>query len=99
MYNGSMRFTLALVSFVMLTFVALAQPPAQNTQNPIPPTLRQAATLLGDYGNTKRYAAENVATKPVAAGEQRVVLMGDSITDNMHNAQKFGPFFFRASLI
>jgi len=55
--------------------------------------LRQAANLINDYGNTKRYATENAGVKPPAAGEQRVVLMGDSITDNMHNTQRFGPFF------
>ena len=59
----------------------------------IPPQLRQAASLINDYGNTKRYATENAGVKPPAAGEQRVVLMGDSITDNMHNTQRFGPFF------
>ncbi len=77
-----------------MPLAALAQLPAQQpTPNPIPPSLRQAATLLGDYGNTKRFAAENAAAKPPAAGEQRVVFMGDSITDNMHNTQRFGPFF------
>jgi lysophospholipase L1-like esterase len=59
----------------------------------MPPPLRQIAALIDDYGNTKRYAGENAGVKPPAAGEQRVVLMGDSITDNMHNTQKFGPFF------
>ena len=77
-----------------MPLAALAQQPAQQpVPNPIPPSLRQAATLLGDYGNTKRFAAENAAMKPPAAGEQRVVFMGDSITDNMHNTQRFGPFF------
>ena len=60
---------------------------------PTPPQLRQAAALIADYGNARRYAAENATVKPAAAGEQRVVLMGDSITDNMHSVQKFGPFF------
>jgi lysophospholipase L1-like esterase len=80
------RFSFAL----LLPLASLAQAPSQNA---IPPQLRQAATLIADYGNTKRYAAENATVKPPAAGEQRVVFMGDSITDNMHNAQKFGAFF------
>jgi lysophospholipase L1-like esterase len=78
-----MRFTLAL----LLPLSALAQPSA------IPPQLRQAASLINDFGNTKRYAAENATVKPPAPGEDRVVLMGDSITDNLHNTQRFGPFF------
>ncbi|MDP9170756.1 MAG: SGNH/GDSL hydrolase family protein [Acidobacteriota bacterium] len=81
-----MRFSLAL----FLPLAALAQPPAPSV---IPPQLRQAASLISDFGNTHRYAAENAAVKPPAADEQRVVLMGDSITDNLHNTQRFGPFF------
>jgi len=81
-----MRFPLAL--FVPLA--ALAQGPAPSV---VPPQLRQAASLINDFGATRRYAAENAAVKPPVAGEQRVVFMGDSITDNMHNAQRFGPFF------
>lgn len=81
-----MRFPIAL----LLPFAALAQP---QTPGVIPPQLRQAASLISDFGNTRRYAAENAAVKPPAAGEQRVVLMGDSITDNLHNTQRFGPFF------
>jgi lysophospholipase L1-like esterase len=81
-----MRFPLAL----LLPLAALAQPPAPP---PLPPQLRQAATLINDFGNTRRFAAENAATKPPAPGEQRVVFMGDSITDNLHNTQRFGPFF------
>src|ERR1700722_11470447 len=87
-----MRFLTAL----LLPLAALAQTPAPNpaqAPNPIPPPLRQAATLISDFGNTKRYAPQNATVKPPAAGEQRVVFMGDSITDNMHNTQKFGPFF------
>ena len=49
--------------------------------------------MINDFGNLRRYAAENAAVKPPAAGEQRVVLMGDSITDNLHNTARFGPFF------
>ena len=81
-----MRFPLAL----LLPLATLAQPPAPP---PIPPQLRQAATLINDFGNTRRFAAENAATQPPSPGEQRVVFMGDSITDNLHNTQRFGPFF------
>jgi lysophospholipase L1-like esterase len=81
-----MRFPLAL----LVPIAALAQPPAQNV---IPPQLRQAASLINDFGNTHRYAAENAEVKPTAPNEQRVVFMGDSITDNMHNTSRFGPFF------
>ena len=86
MYNIGMRFPLAL----LIPFAALAQTPAPSS---IPPQLRQAATLINDYANTRRFAGENATVKPLSPGEQRVVFMGDSITDNMHNTQRFGPFF------
>ena len=38
-------------------------------------------TLANDYGNLNRYAAANAALPAPTAGEQRVVLFGDSITD------------------
>jgi lysophospholipase L1-like esterase len=88
-YNGGMRFSLAF----LLPLAALAQPGQSPAPSVVPPQLRQAASLINDFGNTRRYAAENAAVKPPAAGEQRVVLMGDSITDNLHNTQRFGPFF------
>jgi lysophospholipase L1-like esterase len=81
-----MRFTFAL----LLPLAAFAQPQAPSA---VPPQLRQAASLINDFGNTRRYAAENASVQPPAPGEQRVVFMGDSITDNMHNARRFGPFF------
>lgn len=81
-----MRFSLVL----LIPFAALAQPQAPNA---VPPPLRQVATLIVDYANARRYAGENAAVKPPAADEQRVVFMGDSITDNMHSEQRFGPFF------
>ena len=81
-----MRLLLALAA----PLTVFAQAPA--TPNVIPPPLRAVATLVNDYGNTHRYAAENAAVKPLAPGERRVVFMGDSITDNLHNA-RFGGFF------
>ncbi|MCU1327165.1 MAG: lipolytic enzyme [Bryobacterales bacterium] len=84
-----MRPLLALV----LPLAALCQPPQIQGPSVMPPQLRQAASLINDFGNTRRYAAENASVKPPAADEQRVVLMGDSITDNLHNTQRFGPFF------
>jgi lysophospholipase L1-like esterase len=84
-----MRFSLVL----LMPLAALAQTPAPNEPVVIPPPLRQVVTLVNDYGNLHRYTAENAAVQPPAPGEQRVVFMGDSITDNMHNTKRFGPFF------
>lgn len=84
------RILPSLAATVLIPLSAMAQGQAPSV---VPPQLRQAASLINDFGNTHRYASENAMVKPPAAGEQRVVLMGDSITDNLHNAQRFGPFF------
>ncbi len=80
-----------ILPILLAPLAALAQtpPPAQTV---IPPPLRQVAGLINDFGNTRRYAVENATVKPPAASERRVVFMGDSITDNLHNA-RFGGFF------
>ena len=43
--------------------------------------LVQANLLINDYGNLRRYAADNAKIAAPAAGEERVVFMGDSITE------------------
>jgi lysophospholipase L1-like esterase len=80
-----MRILLALV----LSAAAWAQAPAPPVT---PPPLRAAAALIGDYGNLARYAAENQNVLPPAPGEERVVFMGDSITDGWGRNVK-APFF------
>lgn len=72
-----------------LAALAQSQVPPQTV---IPPPLRQVASLVNDFGNTRRYASENASVKAPVANERRVVFMGDSITDNLHNA-RFGGFF------
>ena len=44
-----------------------------------------------DFPNLKRYHDENAKLGPPAPGENRVVFMGDSITDNW--GRKYGKFF------
>jgi lysophospholipase L1-like esterase len=48
---------------------------------------------LADWPNLERYRAENAALAPVAAGEQRVVFYGDSITDGWGRRPETGTFF------
>ena len=82
-----MRSSLVL----LLAGAAWAQPPAPA---PIvaPPPLRQAAALINDYGNLARYAGDNQKVPAPAPGEERVVFMGDSITDGWGRGVK-APFF------
>jgi lysophospholipase L1-like esterase len=46
-------------------------------------------TFMNDFGELARYRAANAKLKPPAAGEARVVFMGDSITDAWPLATSF----------
>jgi lysophospholipase L1-like esterase len=49
----------------------------------------RAGTLRDDFGELTRYREANAHLKPPAAGEKRVVFLGDSITDGWHLDQSF----------
>ena len=81
-----MRITL------MFAFAAAAFA-QQSAPYPVPWTLRSIYQLVNDYGNTARYAAENEKLQPPAPGEDRVVFMGDSITDGWGRGNNGSVFF------
>ena len=55
--------------------------------------LDRAGRMINDYGDTRRYAADNQKLPPPAPGEQRVVFMGDSITDAWGRNNNGSSFF------
>jgi len=80
-----------------------AQAPAANQQPSVPATTcPEMATALGrmiqqdarlrDWAQLGRYRADNASLKPPDSGENRVVFMGDSITD-IWQQPRFGGFF------
>jgi lysophospholipase L1-like esterase len=92
-------------AFVFLTVAALSFHPAFSRAQATPhamPLSKQVASLeerlaqdeetLQDWPNLARYGEANASLAPPAAGEQRVVFMGDSITD-MWVLPRFGEFF------
>ena len=78
--------------FLLAASAAFAQ---QQPAPPVPYTLQPMYQLVNDYGNQRRYAADNQKLAPPAAGEERVVFMGDSITDGWGRGQftQSAPFF------
>ena len=84
-----MRITLLVLSTLLLR--AQAQAPAQDVPPPRVRMLDGLSRMVNDYGNTARYAAEDAKVPPPAAGEERVVFMGDSITDGW--GRGIGVFF------
>jgi len=85
-----MKRSFVALAAVFLSFsAALAQNPApQPTQSVDPelekliPQLENAHRALNDWPNLGRYRDANANTPQPAAGENRVVFMGDSITDS-----------------
>ena len=79
----------------------VAQTPAVAVQTVTPApapvdTAKQMAAMekkLEDWPQLGRYRAENAALGPVAAGEERVVFYGDSITDGWGRRPNTGEFF------
>jgi len=68
------------------------QPPAQpQSADPdlerLIPQLQRAHQALNDFPNLARYRDANEKVPPPAPGENRVVFMGDSITDNWGKGQ------------
>lgn len=71
------------------------QPTSTVTSNlpvsPTPAQIERMRVMLADWPNLARYRADNIALAPAAAGETRVVFLGDSITDRW--GRKVGTFF------
>ncbi|SRR5713101_1501020 len=77
---------------------AQAQPSAQPTPAPessdlskLQADLKNAQDKMKDWPNLGRYRDADAQVQPPAAGEKRVVFMGDSITDGW--GRKYGKFF------
>src|SRR4051794_37418068 len=84
-----------LILAALITCSVYAQPPQLPPPGPVVPPLRGVNELINDYANLRRYAADNKTVAAPAAGESRVVFMGDSITDGWGRGQYVtsAPFF------
>ena len=94
------RFLILVVMVVMAGGVVVA---AQSKTDPAPSAAalekRIAAYrhLLADWAGLTRYGSDNSEVRPPAAGEQRVVFLGDQITESWRLAEFFPgkPYFNR----
>ena len=88
---------------LLVPFAAAQQTPVQPaTQNapqpvatappiPTPAQITHMETMLEDWPDLARYRAENAAIAAPVPGEDRVVFMGDSITDMWGHGSAFFP--------
>ncbi len=88
--HGNRAVGIALCVLVLGT-MARAQVPNQAAAPTAEELVKRQARILQDWPNLARYREENSKLAPPAAGENRVVFMGDSITDNW--GRRYGKFF------
>ena len=89
------RFTASCVVMWCCLVSASAQTPAPDSTDPCAEVKAHAVRLdarLKDWPALGRYREANTKTAAPAKGEQRVVFMGDSITDGWDDP-KYGGFF------
>ena len=90
MYGSNVTF----LALLFLSITVKAQAPA-TSQDPCPELktrAERAETRLKDWPQLTRYHDDNAKVTPPAKNEQRVVFMGDSITDGW-DAPNMGGFF------
>ena len=78
-----MKYFLVCALVIFSAVAASAQtPPATPTYDEIKARMERFEARLNDWPNLKRYAEANAKLSPPAKDENRVVFMGDSITDS-----------------
>lgn len=77
--------------FLVVTGLVWAQAAPDADAAKLKTDLDRAQRQLKDWANLGRYAADNAKVAPLQAGEERVVFMGDSITDGW--GKRYGKFF------
>jgi lysophospholipase L1-like esterase len=87
-----MRLTTLTLFLAVLGWSQAVTPPAETPDAAkLQAEVQRSARILNDWANLGRYHADNATVAPPAAGENRVVFMGDSITDGW--GRKYGKFF------
>lgn len=76
---------------LLFTALGWSQEVTPSDVEKIQAEVQRSAKVLKDWANLGRYHAGNAAVTAPAAGENRVVFMGDSITDGW--GKKYGQFF------
>lgn len=83
-----MKLTILTLLFTALGWSQEVTPPDVEK---LQAEVQRSAKVLKDWANLGRYHADNAAVTAPASGENRVVFMGDSITDGW--GKKYGQFF------
>ena len=83
---------IVLLGVAFLTASPAAQPPDSTSRAALEQELARYRHLVSDWAGLTRYGSDNSELSPPAAGEQRVVFLGDQITELWgQGAAKFFP--------
>jgi lysophospholipase L1-like esterase len=88
---GRVIFVSAVLLFFRIGLMAQTPAPADACAE-LKTRLDRAETRLNDWPALARYREDNLKTAPPAKNEQRVVFMGDSITDSWDDPRNGGFF-------
>ncbi len=89
-----MRYTAigALAGLLTLGTFGVAQPPDSPELKALENRIAKERHLLNDFGGLIRYGSENTEVRPPAPGENRVIFLGDQVTERWGaGAAKFFP--------
>lgn len=84
-----MKTYLLVPALILLSLPVFAQTASSDSVESLKRQIEQMRNPLNDWPNLRRYAAANAQLAPPAPGEDRVVFMGDSITDGWRLAEYF----------
>lgn len=84
-----MKIKLMILALLLFALPALAQTAAPDSPEALKKQIDQLQSRLNDWPNLKRYRDKNAEVAPPAKDENRVVFMGDSITDGWKIAEYF----------
>ena len=96
MHRNRLRRLVPVLAAALFSSITLAEQPAQET--PIPTTgypgldqyrVSRIAIYTDDFGELKRYREADAALAPSTPGKNRVIFLGDSITDYWKLADYF----------
>ena len=87
-----LRLVILVTTLIVVSGIDASAQPAADPCADTKAQLTRAQTRLSDWPALARYRPANAELTPATAREQRVVFMGDSITDSWDDP-KFGGFF------
>jgi lysophospholipase L1-like esterase len=87
--NTRCSFLLLILMALALNAFARAQTPAPDSPEALKQQLERMQRRMQDWPQLNRYKEANAEVPPPARGENRVVFMGDSITDGWKLAEYF----------